>query len=122
MRGVIRLLTYTLCALLCLLALTACAGGCLHPDISDEVIPPTCEEQGYTIRRCSDCPYTYRTAHVEPKGHAPTALTTAPDCNSEGHTEYVCACGYRYTADKIAPLGHALSSETVAPTCIAQGY
>lgn len=122
MRGVIRLLTYTLCALLCLLALTACAGGCLHLDISDEVIPPTCEEQGYTIRRCSDCPYTYRTAHVEPKGHAPTALTTAPDCNSEGHTEYVCACGYRYTADKIAPLGHALSSETVAPTCNEQGY
>ena len=111
-----------LALLLCLLALTACAGDCLHLEMTDEVVAPTCEEQGYTVRRCADCAYTYRTDYVKPTGHSTVALTTAPDCVHEGFTEYVCDCGYRYVADIVAPLGHALTVSVRAPSCNEQGY
>lgn len=113
---------FVLTLLLCLLALTACTGECLHLNMTAEVVPPTCEEQGYTVHRCADCSYSYRTDHVPPKGHSLTGLTTPPSCDTEGHTEYVCPCGYRYVANIVAPTGHSLTDVTVPPSCNAQGY
>ncbi len=122
MSKIIKLTLYLCAVWLVMTLLAACAGECLHLDMTDEVIAPNCEEQGYTIRRCSDCPYTYRTAYVPPTGHSLTGLTTAPSCDAAGFTEYACSCGYRYVSDTVAPLGHSLTASVQAPSCNAQGY
>ena len=100
----------------------ACNDECTHVNMTDTVIEPTHEEQGYTLRRCSDCEYEYALAYVAPLGHDLQTEVVQPTCSEQGYTHYYCQCGYEYTSDYIEPLGHTLSVETVEPNCDSEGY
>ena len=99
-----------------------CVGECGHDSLSETVIAPTCDQEGYVLHVCDDCSFEYRTDLTPPTGHTLTDTTIPPTCTEEGYTQYECACGYHFQADFVKPIGHTFSKETVAPTCTTAGY
>ncbi|MBR0442936.1 MAG: hypothetical protein IIX15_01210, partial [Clostridia bacterium] len=88
-----------------------------------EPFSPDCSEEGYTLNRCKDCGYEYKSNFVSPTGHALSASVTNPTCTAQGFTVYSCSgCDFSYTSDYTAPVGHTLKRQTTEPTCDAQGY
>ncbi|MBQ4547402.1 MAG: hypothetical protein IJA17_09650 [Oscillospiraceae bacterium] len=69
----------------------------------DEVVAPSCEEEGYTIHRCPECHNRYIDSYVPAAGHSFGEWTEvkAPACDAEGQDKSVCgSCGnekYRKT-------------------------
>lgn len=108
---------------------------CIHDDdtntedctYTQEVVAPTCTEQGYTLYTCSVCGYSYEGDFVPATGHSmgdwesdgsgnhtrhcnncdysetkacdyTYAVTTPATCTSAGEGTYTCSvCGYSYT-------------------------
>ena len=109
--------------LLCVLFLfSSCQSRCLHSSTRSEIIPPSCDSEGYTLHYCSDCFHQYRTDYVPPTGHKLTVASVAPTCIAQGYTRYACACGYNYKGSFLPPLGHVYTSTITAPTCEKEGY
>ncbi len=116
-----------------------------------QVVEPTCEKSGYTLKSC-ECGYVTKDQYVPATGHAYGEWTslgdgqhvrtcandpahteikdctyvtevTAPTCTEPGYTTYTCtACGYSYVADEVAALGHSYEAVVTAPTCTEGGY
>ncbi len=79
---------------------------------SEQVTAPTCTEQGFTTKTCTNCGDTQKNAYQPAKGHTPgEAASCLRDqlCSSCG-TVLQNAIGHNYTA------------KTVAPTCVEKGY
>ncbi len=109
--------------LLLLLLLSGCGNqACTHPITSEEVVPASCDQEGYILHQCTDCDFSYRTEIVPPAGHSLTKVITPSTCTTEGHTTYSCACGYSYVSDPVAPTGHQNTETVIAATCTAGGY
>ena len=118
-----------------------CTALPVHTDTVDctfeeKVIPPTCEEGGYTDFTCTVCGYGYLDRFTEPTGHSwgdclnnndgthtctckndPSHQKTEdctlisavepPTCTEEGYTQYTCTlCGYGYLDFFTEPTGH----------------
>lgn len=112
-----------------LLALAACCavffscGECLHLELIETSVAPTCNTEGYTLCHCADCGLKYKKDMIAPTGHVLQKEEILPTCEEQGYTQYTCACGYTYTSDATPPAGHDLSvRQMVAPTCTEQGY
>jgi len=123
-----------------LLALMLCFAGCqnapapttepstepsetqhLHVYVED-VIPPTCTENGYSVFTC-DCGDTYQDKVTESLGgHVYTPEVVEPTCTEGGYTIYTCVCGDTYTDDETDPTGHTYTEEVTDATCDAGGY
>ncbi len=88
----------------------------------DTVIPPTCTDQGYTLRsglfnRKSELNF------VAPLGHRYTGDITEPTCLVGGYTAFTCSdCGHSYDGDFTDPLGHQYRDTVQAPGCSTNGY
>ena len=68
-------------------------------------IPPSCEKEGYAVRRCS-CGETLIEV-IPAAGHEYAAEVTAPSCTLPGFTSYTCSrCGDSYSGDGTSVLGH----------------
>lgn len=106
--------------LLLLLCTTAC-GICFHKR-TETVIPPTCTEEGKTVRECVKCGKVDEVDIVAPLGHNYTKTTYSVTCDSEGYTEYVCHCGFSYKVDIITPTGHVFTDTVTNPTCETLGH
>ena len=89
----------------------------------EEVVPPTCTEQGYTLHNCSVCQSTYKTDFVDALGHDYDSVVTEPTCEDDGYTTHTCSkCGDSYTDTPVDKLGHMeVVDEGVPATCIATG-
>ncbi len=88
-----------------LLALLLCA--CAHQhDYTEQVIAPTCTEDGYTKYTC-ECGDTYNDKTVEAKGHTFDYQKQEATCTEPGWSESICKCGYSESADFPAK-GHTL--------------
>ena len=89
----------------------------------EEVVPPTCTEQGYTLHNCSVCQSTYKTDFVDALGHDYDSVVTEPTCEDDGYTTHTCSkCGDSYTDTPVEKLGHKeVVDEGVPATCIATG-
>ena len=89
----------------------------------EEIIKPTCTEQGYTLFTCS-CGNSYQDMFVEPTGHNMVDKEIIlPTCESEGFEISECAdCSYREETI-IPPLQHRYGEWIVelAPTKDAEG-
>ena len=97
-----------------------CAQG--H-NYTQNVVPPTCTQGGYTIFTCSGCGESYTGNPTSPTGHDYKATTTSATCTQSGVTTYKCSnCGDSYTDDSVAPTGHSYVEEVVEPTCTKGGY
>lgn len=78
----------------------------------DEVVPPTCTEDGYTEHACTRCDYAYRDAMVDKTGHTAGREATCT-------TDQICeTCGKSLTSK----LGHSYDTVKTPPTCAEQGY
>ena len=95
----------------------------LGHDMAEEITPPTCTQQGYTLHFCLRCGYSYQDTYIEPNDHNYIGVTTMPTCAEGGYTEYTChGCGDSYTADYTDPLGHNYMPWIAEPKCTEGGY
>ena len=108
-----------LLAVIVLLAFSSC-NACFHK-YTDNVIPPNCTEEGKTVSTCEKCGATKEKDIVPALGHVLDETTYAPDCDSEGYTEFTCYCGFSYVVDIVAPTGHDYEDEVLPSTCEAVG-
>ena len=94
-------------------------------EYKDTVVPPTCTEQGYTLRSCP-CGSVVKQNYVPALGHdMVTDAAVAPTCTKTGVTEgsHCGRCGEMITEQKVVPaLGHDMVTDAaVAPTCTKTG-
>ena len=94
-------------------------------EYEDTVVPPTCTEQGYTLRSCP-CGSEVKQNYVDALGHdMVTDAAVAPTCMKTGLTEgsHCSRCDEATTAQKVVPaLGHDMVTDAaVAPTCMKTG-
>ena len=75
----------------------------------DEIVPPTCDNNGYTRHRCENCgEYGLNTDPVNPLGHDETSVVTPPTCTEKGYTTFTCnRCGQVRTWYETQPTGHS---------------
>lgn len=109
-----------LCALPLIFA--GCTEECGHGTLSETVVEPTCDQEGYILHVCDDCSFEYRTDLTPPTGHTLSEATVPPSCTEEGYTQYECACGYRFQSNFLQPTGHSFVKETISPDCDSAGY
>ena len=94
-------------------------------EYKDTVVPPTCTEQGYTLRSCP-CGSVVKQNYVPALGHdMVTDAAVAPTCMKTGLTEgsHCSRCDEATTAQKVVPaLGHDMVTDAaIAPTCTKTG-
>ena len=93
----------------------------------EQLVAPTCTNQGYTLYTCQECADTYKDNYtpIDPYAHNYIAEITEPTCTQKGYTIYTCSyCGDSYKGD-ITPIDkdkHTFTEVTTAPTCTTQGY
>ncbi len=92
-----------------------------HSDTRQQVIAPTCTENGYTI--CLRCNSVIPGTTVAATGHTMGAeIIKAPTCSENGETAHTCVdCGFRYTTDTAAIGHHYVLSKQTAATCTVGG-
>ena len=90
---------------------------------ADEVVAPTCEEQGYTKHTCA-CGHTYVDTYVNAKGHAMGQWTESekPTCTVPGEKIKKCTNCDHTEIGEIPATGHNYSVTVTAPTCVDRGY
>ena len=98
---------------------------CMGHEYEDTVVPPTCTEQGYTLRSCP-CGSEVKQNYVDALGHdMVTDAAVAPTCTKTGLTEgsHCSRCDETITEQKVVPaLGHDMVTDAaVAPTCTKTG-
>ena len=97
--------------------------------VIEKVVAPTCTETGShdEVVYCTICraEVSRETVTDEATGHDYDAVDTAPTCEAEGYTTYICKnnkCNDQYKGDFVDALGHdVVIDEAVAPTCTAEG-
>lgn len=93
-----------------------------HSYYVDEVIAPTCTEQGYSVYRCLSCESYYHSDYVDALGHDYQESTIQATCTTEGGIHHTCArCGDEYVTDTVRAFGHTYFEYTVEPTCTEDG-
>ncbi len=92
-----------------------------HSYTVTERVSATCAKDGYEIKTCSQCGYSYTTVLTEP--HTGRTYTVKPTCTEEGYTYYKCDdCDYTSIKSTTPATGHSYKATTVAPTCTEDGY
>ena len=89
-------------------------------EYAEEVVEPTCTENGYSIFTCS-CGDAYTGNSVAAKGHTYEEVVTAPTCTEDGYTTFTCSCGDTYTGNPVEATGHSYKETVTAPTCTEAG-
>lgn len=96
---------------------------CIH-QYTTKVIEPTCTEEGYTLRTCSVCGYSYKSNYVDENGHhfADSTITKSATCTADGEKIRKCSdCGKTETV-AVPAIGHQYDSTVIAPSYTAEGY
>ena len=112
------------CLTLPLLLLTSCdeEAECRHKNQTLSVAIADCDSEGYTLHRCNDCGYEYKTDVSPSMGHTLKESVKEAACGEEGYTTYTCDCGYSYQNAFAPPLPHSFVQTVTVPTCTEQGY
>ena len=75
---------------------------------SEEIVAPTCSEQGYTVHTCTKCGYFYKTDFAEVLPHDYRDEVVVPSCTAEGYTSHTCTtCGYSYNTNIVEMVPHS---------------
>lgn len=102
--------------------------GEMQPDndkleYTEQIVPPTCIERGYTKHICVDNESkTYCDNYIEKLGHDYEKIIIRKTCDEDGIAKYVCKrCKNEYSK-KIPKQKHDfILSETIAPDCLNPG-
>ena len=93
-----------------------------HSYYVDEVIEPTCTEQGYTVYRCKSCDSTYNADYINAIGHDYRETVETATCTTEGGIRHTCSrCGDEYVTDVEKPFGHTYFEYSVPVSCVQDG-
>lgn len=95
---------------------------CMH-DYEEQIVAPTCIDEGYSVFNCSLCGDSYIDSYVDPLGHTwDDGVTIQPTCIANGRELYTCkVCGEQY-ASTLSALGHSYElTKTVEGTEYAEG-
>ncbi|MBE6547372.1 MAG: hypothetical protein E7667_00640 [Ruminococcaceae bacterium] len=95
---------------------------CTHSSLSYTTISPDCVNEGYTLNKCKDCDYSYKSSITPPTGHKCQKEEVAATCVVQGYTIYTCECGYTYNSDITPPTGHKYDAVDTPPSCVSQGF
>ena len=89
----------------------------------ENVIAPTCTEDGYTEYNCSTCGDSYNDNVIIATGHSYTSeVTKVPTHTETGVRTFTCNCGHSYTETIEATGDHAYTySVTKEATCTKEG-
>ena len=94
--------------------------------MTNQVVQPTYESEGYTRHYCSVCGYETARTDITAKlahEHSYTSSVTTPTCTKAGYTTYTCtSCGNSYTDNNVPALGHSYTDQVVTATCDQGGY
>ena len=89
-------------------------------EYKDTVVPPTCTEQGYTLRSCP-CGSVVKQNYVPALGHdMVTDAAVAPTCTKTGLTEgsHCSRCDDQTTAQEVIPArGHRFNARHICMVC-----
>jgi len=98
---------------------------CLHENMTETVVAPTCGADGYTRHDCDDCEYYYDTDPTTATGnHTWDAgvVTTAPGCETTGVRTHTCTvCGGTKTEDEPAAGHNFLYAGGACSVCLLNG-
>lgn len=90
-----------------------------------QLIAPTCTEEGYTERKCTDCGTVDKQDVKEPTGHNYEETEVREvTCEEDGYVEYKCTgCEDIKREDIVEATGHQMEVvEVVEPGCAEDGY
>lgn len=99
-------------------------GACHKHTYTEQTVPPTCTEDGYTEYTCSKCDHTYRDGYVAATGHDNASEFCDAPCNEPTVTVLTCrACG-AVTEQKNEQMGsiHDYKTTIVYPDRKNGGY
>lgn len=86
---------------------------CKHQYV-DEVIAPTCEKKGYTLKECSLCGSKLKVSYVDALGHSYIDELIKPTCTKGGYTIHTCTVCDKQTKDTYTdPAGHSYGDSIV---------
>lgn len=93
---------------------------------TEETVPPTFTEEGYTRHYCVYCGLEKERTNITPIAehtHIYRDSVLEPSCTESGYTKHTCIiCGESFTDGKIAPLGHDYTEKvTEEPDCLNPG-
>ena len=87
---------------------------CEH-EYTDQIVKPSCESKGYTLKTCSLCGDTKKTNYVDALGHSYKKEVTKATCTVDGYTTYTCTvCNHSYITDKVSAIGHTYIQQIVS--------
>ena len=133
MKGLIqlrkRIIALVLLILFSLSFLTSCDFDWSKPfhihSYEETVIEPTCEEEGYTLKKCSECGFEVKTNYKDPLGHIEEIIKGYPKtCSTDGLSDgALCTrCGKTTKEQEIIPASHNWKYfYSVTPTCEKEG-
>lgn len=82
----------------------------------------TCNEDGYTLYKCSRCNETF-TDVIPAHGCDWSVVVTPATCEKDGEAVYTCTYDSSHTYKvKLTALGHNWITVVIAPTCTSKGY
>ena len=100
-----------------LVSLSSCnLFGCKHK-YTENVVAPTCTEDGYTEHTCQKCGESYTDSETEKLGHSYESEAVASNCFDEGYTKHTCSsCGDTYNDTYTEKTKHYFVGEA-CPNC-----
>ena len=100
-----------------LVSLSSCnLFGCKHK-YTENVVAPTCTEDGYTEHTCQKCGESYTDSETEKLGHSYESEVVASNCFDEGYTKHTCSsCGDTYNDTYTEKTKHYFVGEA-CPNC-----
>ncbi len=101
------------------------SGGDHTHNYTSTVYPPTCKEEGYTIKKCTECGHEGKTDIVRATGHSGTEWETVSiaTCTEAGKEELYCTVCFELMDSRVVKAkNHLYTTTTVAPTCSQKGY
>ncbi len=114
----LTLIATTILALVLVFALGSCGlfgkdkgnTDCQH-SYSEQVIAPTCTQEGYTLHTCSQCEDSYTDSNTPAIGHTYTSVVVAPTCTTEGYTAHTCSvCADTYNDTTVPVTAHRFNA------------
>ncbi|MBO5262140.1 MAG: hypothetical protein J6B45_03745 [Clostridia bacterium] len=96
----------------------------LEHDVLENVVAPTCTEDGYTELSCKreGCDYK-EVKNIVPASHTIVETVVAPTCTEKGYTQRDCSvCDFSEIVNETDVVAHTYEEKTVEPTCTEEGY
>ena len=110
--------SFILVTIVLILLLSSCSlFACKHRKCTEQVVPPTCELDGYTEYTCKKCGDVSTGNIVEKLGHSYTEEVIAANCFEEGYTKHTCTvCSNTYNDNIVEKTKHYFVGEA-CPNC-----